>query len=266
MRSIDIKRVNANDVERLRELAKMHEETGEPFIIFDEALANKAKNYKMPDLSGLLGLFGSVGEGYGTNFAFKRSSILREDVHDLICNKMQLCKVDTHVGERFRISHQLKGKEFHAGPGYNFKVLLMLKGSKRWEIIDPKYTPYLAPSEEGMCGMRIMAATSDDLEMKLTKELADKVPEYMVGAHNEGDILVLNSQWWHSTHNNTEETAMLVNKYSNPRVYNETIFQREQVCKINQADGTRNCKKSKHNELGALKWSCGFFADGAEAM
>eukprot|EP01111_Echinosteliopsis_oligospora_P007333 TRINITY_DN221_c0_g1_i1.p1 TRINITY_DN221_c0_g1~~TRINITY_DN221_c0_g1_i1.p1 ORF type:complete len:299 (-),score=82.78 TRINITY_DN221_c0_g1_i1:86-883(-) len=263
MKVTEIQRAESTDVERMRELAKVHVETGAPFIIHDAGIASKAKGTKLPDLSGLLSLFGSVGDGYGTNFQFKRGSVLREDIHSLVCDKMQLCELKTHQGERYRISHRLKGKEFHAGPGYNFKVLLMLNGAKRWDIIDPKYTPYLAPSEEGMCGMRIAVADVDDLEMKLSKELMDKIPEYMSGVQNEGDILVLNSQWWHSTFNNTEQTAMLVNKYSNPKIYNETIHQRELVCKINVEDGTRNCKKSKHNELGSLKWSCGFFADGA---
>jgi len=263
MKSIEIKRVNSTDVERMRELAKMHESTGEPFIVHDDKIAERIKEVRIPDLSGLLGLFGTVGEGYGTNFQFKRSSVLREEINHLICDIMQLCKADTHQGERFRISHHLKGKEFHAGPGYNFKVLLMLSGSKTWEVIDPKYTPYLAPSEEGMCGMRICVENSEELEVKLSQDAAMKVPEFMTGAHNTGDILILSSQWWHSTRNNTETTAMLVNKYNNPQIYNETIHARELVCKINAEDGTRNCKKSKHNELGALKWSCGFFADGA---
>lgn len=264
MKSIDIQRVNANDVERLRELAKLHEETGAPFIVHDDRLAERTKEVQTPDLAGLLALFGTVGEGYGTNFQFKRPSVLREAIHNLVVNEMQLCKLETHQGERYRISHHLKGKEFHAGPGYNFKVLLMLTGSKRWELIDPRYTPLLAPSEEGMCGMRIGFQNTEDLEVKLGADASQKVPEYLSGVQNPGDILVLNSQWWHATHNLTDQTAMLVNKYSNPRIYNETIHQRELVCKINVEDGTRNCKKSKHNELGSLKWSCGFFADGAE--
>eukprot|EP01113_Clastostelium_recurvatum_P034882 TRINITY_DN478_c0_g1_i1.p1 TRINITY_DN478_c0_g1~~TRINITY_DN478_c0_g1_i1.p1 ORF type:complete len:270 (-),score=103.43 TRINITY_DN478_c0_g1_i1:101-910(-) len=262
--SREIPRVSSTDVEGMRALARKHEETGMPFIIRDEHLAERAKDMKMPDLAGLLGLFGSVGEGYGTNFAFKRASVLREDVHKVICEKAQLCKVETHQGERYRISHKLKGKEFHAGPGYNFKCLLMVSGTKRWEIIDPKYTEQLSPSEEGMCGMRICVADGDELEMKLSKEAIALVP-IISGVQETGDILVLNSQWWHSTKNLTEETAMVVNKYSNPRIYNETIHQRELVCKINVEDGTRNCKKSKHNELGALKWSCGFFSAEQEA-
>lgn len=265
MKKISIKRVSSTDVEGMRELAKMHEATGMPFIVHDEKLAQLAQQMELPELGGLLKMFGTVGEGYGTNFQFKRASVMREQINDLVCNRMGLCSADSHQGERFRLSYHLKGKEFHAGPGFNFKILLMLQGSKQWDLIDPKYTPLLDPSEEGMCGMRICVTNSSELELKLGEDGASHVEEYLTGIQNAGDILVLSSQWWHSTHNQTPVTAMLVNKYKNTRIYNETIHAREQVCKINVDDGTRNCKKSKHNELGSLKWSCGFF-DAGEGM
>lgn len=64
MKRIEIQRVDSRDLVRMRELAKHHEATGEPFIVHDEKIAACTEGVKMPELSGLLALFGTVGDGY----------------------------------------------------------------------------------------------------------------------------------------------------------------------------------------------------------
>jgi hypothetical protein len=265
MQHQEIPRVNSKDTARLQELAAKHNETGMPFFIRDDELAAAVEGMSLPDMSGFLRLFGKVGEGYATNFHLARPSVLQEKVHQLICDRMGLAPRSSYQGERIRYSHNLKGKEFHAGPGFNYKILLMLNGTKQWEVIDPKYTNQLKPTEEGKCGLRIAINDADDFELKFGKDDASKNGiQYMSGVQYTGDILVLSSQWWHCTHNHTPSTSMLGNKYKNTKIFNEVIHARELVCKINSGEnGVRNCMKSRSNDLGSMKWSCGFFEESS---
>jgi len=264
MQHQEIPRVNTKDTEKMKLLVEQHNATGQPFFIRDDELAAAVEGqYQLPDLTNFLKLFGKVGTGYATNFHLGRPSILREKINTLICDKMQLAPRTSYQGERIRYSHGLKGKEFHAGPGFNYKILLMLAGTKQWEVIDPKHTNALKPTEEGKCGLRICINDAQDFELK---GLGKDTPgiAYMSGIQYTGDILVLSSQWWHCTHNHTPSTSMLGNKYKNTKIYNEVIHARELVCKINSGEnGVRNCIKSQSNDLGAMKWSCGFFEESS---
>jgi hypothetical protein len=259
--------VDTSDVEKLREVAQLHVKTGQPIIIRHKPLVDLVgQGVEVSDLSGLFCLFGKVAEK-DTNFAYniklKCKTLYREEmlkVADLMGLKSKDGEL-AYVGERLRYNR--KGKEFHCGPGFNYKFLLMLKGGKRWDFVAPEFTPFMSSFEEEKCGIRSGFTDASDID-KLNPQLKGVVvPEVWTAMHEVGTILLFSSQWWHSTFNLGYDAAMIGNKFKNWAVYNQTIQDR----KIKR-DADKAAKglpedwcsvKTEVNTLGTLMWSNSYF-------
>jgi hypothetical protein len=259
--------VETTDLEQLRKLGEEHSKTGRPVLIRHQPLIDLIKEgVPVDDLSGLFGLFGKVAEK-DTNFAYniklKCKTIYRAEmikVAELMGLKSKGDEL-TYVGERLRYNR--KGKEFHAGPGFNFKFLLMLRGGKRWDFVAPEFTPFMSSFEEEKCGIRSVFKSASDVDA-LNPQLAGViVPEVHTVLHEVGTILLFSSQWWHSTHNLAYDAAMIGNKFKNFAVYNQTIQERKikrDADKAAKGLPEDYCSiKTEMNTLGTLMWSNSYF-------
>jgi len=255
--------VDTSDLERLRELGALHAKTGQPLIIRHKPLMDMVGGgVPVSDLSGLFSLFGKVADkdhNYAYNIKLKVKTLYRKEmlkVGDLMGLKTE-GDILTYVGERLRYNR--KGKEFHCGPGFNYKFLLMLRGGKRWDFVAPEFTPFMSSFEEEKCGIRSGFTHAEDID-KLNPQLnGTVVPEVWTGLHEPGTILLFSSQWWHSTHNLSFDAAMIGNKFTNLAVYNPIIQERKAKREeMKSAKGLPEdwCSvKTDMNTLGTLMWS-----------
>lgn len=261
--------VDTTDVERLRQLGAEHSKTGKPILIRHAPLVQRvAEGVPVDDLAGLFGLFGKVKDkdpNFAYNIKLRCKTIFREEMIKVAELMGLQTKEDseelTYVGERLRYNR--KGKEFHAGPGFNFKFLLMLRGGKRWDFVAPEFTPFMSSFEEEKCGIRSVFKSASDVDA-LNPQLAGVVvPEVWTGMHEPGLILLFSSQWWHATHNLGEDAAMIGNKFKNYRVYNQTIQERKikrDADKAAKGLPEDYCSiKTEMNTLGTLMWSNSYF-------
>lgn len=262
--------VDSTDGEALRRLAQEHTATGRPVLIRHAPLAARvASGVAVDRLSGLFSLFGKVNDN-DSNFAYNIKLQAKTVFRDEMLKLAQLMALQsasdsadlTYMGERLRYNR--RGKEFHAGPGFNYKFLLMVKGKKRWDFVAPEFTPFMSSFEAEMCGIRSVFRSADDLDTLHPSLQATTVPEVHTGIHEEGMVLLFSSQWWHSTHNLTDETFQVSNKFKNTRVYNEWIQRRKiERDKEKAARGLPEdyCSvKTEQNMIGTLMWSHSFFS------
>lgn len=267
-RRIPVPVVDTTDLETLRKLGAEHAATGRPVLIRHAPLVERVKQgVPIDHLAGLFSLFGNVkvDERFAYNIKLRAKTVFREEmikVGEMMGIQSTPDKEGLHyVGERLRYNR--RGKEFHAGPGFNFKFLLMVKGGKRWDFVAPEFTPFMSSFEEEKCGIRSVFKSVEDVDALNPALRATSVPEVHTGMHEEGLILLFSSQWWHGTHNLAEEACMIGNKFKNTRVYNETI----QLRKIKRDEEKAKkglpedyCSiKTEMNTLGTLMWSASWF-------
>lgn len=161
--------VDSTDGEALRRLAQEHTATGRPVLVRHAPLAARvASGVAIDRLSGLFSLFGKVNDN-DSNFAYNIKLQAKTVFRDEMIKLAQLMALQsagdsadlTYMGERLRYNR--RGKEFHAGPGFNYKFLLMVKGKKRWDFVAPEFTPFMSSFEAEMCGIRSVFRSADDL-------------------------------------------------------------------------------------------------------
>lgn len=261
--------VDSADGEALHRWAQEHMATGRPLLIRHAPLvAQVDEGIPIDRLEGLFSLFGKVNgsdSNYAYNIKLRAKTIFRDEMIKLAELMALQTNLDTaglvYGGERLRYNR--KGKEFHAGPGFNYKFLLMVKGCKRWDFVAPEFTPFMSSFEADMCGIRSAFRSAEDLDAIYPALRATTVPEVHSGLHEQGLVLLFSSQWWHSTYNLTEDTFQISNKFGNVRIYNEAIHLRKiEKDKEKAAKGLPGeyCSaKTEQNTIGALMWSHSFF-------
>jgi hypothetical protein len=262
--------VDSADVISLRRWAQEHVATGQPVLIRHAPLLGRvAAGVPIDRLTGLFSLFGKVPDEdphFAYNIKLLAKTIFRDDMLKL-AELMGLRSDPAAEGLEFigeRLRYNRCGKAFHAGPGFHFKLLLMIKGAKRWDFVAPEYTPFMSSFEAQMCGLRSGFRDAADLDSLPPSLAHNLVPEVHTGVHEEGLVLLFSSQWWHSTHNLTAETCQVGSKFKNVRVYNDLIALRKWALEEEKAarglPADYCSPKTEQNVIGRLMWSHSFLS------
>jgi hypothetical protein len=94
----------------------------------------------------------------------------------------------------------------------NFNIFYQLKGSKKWELINPEYTFFTYPlvSEDSGYFGSLYDWSSEFNELNLP--LYQYCPRYVSEIH-AGELLLNPPWWWHSVSSLTKETISVATRW-----------------------------------------------------
>ena len=126
---------------------------------------------------------------------------IKDRFYDLINTLKNSSLRNIHIANLFigyNSSDKMKGSNTHCGGSGNF--FCMIKGSKKWTLVDPKYSIFLKGrvSQSGIHAQTLFDMPDTDISVE--PDILHHLPRYEVVLEH-GDILWNAPWWWHRIQN-----------------------------------------------------------------